>query len=170
MNRKSDSMKRNPLKICALASLVITLATVLLVSSYAFGIGILSRLIPGIPEPRPVIFSSHLSIIYTEIITPLVYLLGSVGILLLMSRHVLTQKYSWGIKPEFTLIGYSFIITGFELQYLGDKILYRENLTDSLYSISLVFAIFGLGSLAIGIAYKYLGEKTSHLSTERKNE
>ncbi|KYK36560.1 MAG: hypothetical protein AYK18_02380 [Theionarchaea archaeon DG-70] len=159
MNLRGDYMKKNPLRICALTSLVITLVVIFLVSSYAFGISILSRLIPGIPEPRPVIFSSYFPIIFSEVISPLIYLLGSVGILLYMLKHLLAQKCPWGVKPEFILIGYSFIITGLGLQYLGDKILYKENLTDSLYSISLIFAVLGFGSLAIGIAHKYLVEK-----------
>jgi hypothetical protein len=152
-------MKRNPLSVCAVISVVITLVIVFLVTSYALGIGILPRLIPGIPEPRPIVISSYFQIIFSEIITPLAYLVCSVGILLYMLNHVRAQKYSWGVKPEFILLAYSSIITGLGLQYLGDKILYKENLTDSLYSVSLIFAIVGLGFLVIGVAYKYFVEK-----------
>ncbi|MGD2250632.1 MAG: hypothetical protein PVF58_19730 [Candidatus Methanofastidiosia archaeon] len=152
-------MKKDPLRICTIAIMVIALIIIFLITSYAFGLNILPRLIPNIPKPRPFKLYSESFLNYYRIVYLLLFPLCSVGTILLSFKRVLAQEYSCGIKPEFYLITFSLIMVGFGLQVLGSEIPYRPDLTDLLSTISLVFAILGIGTLIIGAVYKYLVEK-----------
>lgn len=148
-------MKKSPLKTCSLTIMVIAFVVILLVSSYALGIDILSRIFTWLPEPDPVSYTVPL-LIFSEVITPLFFLLGSTAIILLSLRHVLAQKRFYGVKSEFILIANSLIMIGLGLQVLADNIPYKNPVQNVLYSNSVILAVLAVISLVAGIMYKYL--------------
>lgn len=154
-----DYMKKDPLRICTIGIMVIALLIIFLITTYAFGLNILPRLIPNIPKPRPFKLYSESFLNYYRIVYLLLFPICSVGIILLSFKRVLAQEYSCGIKPEFYLISYSLIMVGLGLGILGNEIPYRPDLSDLLLTILLIFTILSIGTLIIGAVYKYLIEK-----------
>jgi len=160
MNHKIEcrSIKKEPLLFFSLSILFITLLIIILVFLYALGINIISKIIPNIPEPNPIHFNHNLYLsFFSEIIIPLVFFIGSLGIIMLISLKILVKRETfYGIKSEFTSISYSMILIALSFQILGDKIPYTTT-TDLLYFIALIFIFFSFGCLIMGILYKYIG-------------
>ena len=160
MNHKIEcrSIKKEPLLFFSLLILFITLLIIILVFLYALGVNIISKIIPNIPEPNPVHFNHNLYLsFFSEIIIPLVFFIGSLGIIMLVSLKILVKRETfYGIKSEFISISYSMILIALSFQILGDKIPHTTT-TDLLYFIALIFILFSFGGLIVGILYKYIG-------------
>jgi hypothetical protein len=162
MKKNNDNTKRSSLTIGALIIMGIALIVITLSFSYVFGSHILSRLIPSIPEPHPITLNLEHFILYLfilDIVMPIFFFFGILFVIFLSLRHVISQKRSYGVRPEFALIANSLIMTAFGVHFLGGEILYKPNLSDLLYNISLILVLLGLGSVAIGFTYKYFIEK-----------
>jgi hypothetical protein len=160
MNLKYEcrSMKKNRLLFFSLVIMAIAFLLVILVFLYAIGINIISKIIPVIPEPDPVHFNHDLYLSFSsEIMIPLVFFIGSLGIIILISLKILVKKETfYGIKSEFISISYSMLLIALSFQIFGDKIPYAETTTDLLYSMALVFILLSFGSFIIGVLYKYV--------------
>jgi hypothetical protein len=156
LNLECGSMKKEPLRFCSFAVMVIALLIVFFVFFYAYGMNILSRSISGTPESHPVDFDYHTTYLFlSRVITPWVFLVGATCIILLSLRHVLRRQEFLGMKAEFILIANSLMMIALSLQILGDKIPNKET-TDLLYSIALFLVLLALGSLITGFLYKYV--------------
>ena len=147
-------MKRTPLEICALSIMTTALAVTILSFSHIFGIDVLSRIIPGMPEPLPLYFSPRSLLIY-DVILPVFILFGILYVIWKSSTYVLARKLDHGFRPEFGLISVSFVMTGHALLFLSDHIQPSGRINDLLFLISIVLLLMTMVTLVIAFCYKY---------------
>ncbi|MBU7026553.1 MAG: hypothetical protein HXS48_06395 [Theionarchaea archaeon] len=156
-------MERTPLQICALGFMTAALVVITLSFSYIFGIDILSRIIPGVPEPPqllpPSFYYSHPRLLISDLVLPLFYLFGLLCIILKSLTDVLAQKYQYGLRPEFGLIEISLIVTAFALLILADHMQPAGDINGYLISISWVLCLLAIGTVIISFSYKYFIDK-----------
>lgn len=154
----SGDMKRTPLRIFSFFFMAIALIVIGLAYSYIFGVDILSRIIPSIPEPQPMSFYSRL-LILTNVFVPMIVLLSSVGLILISLRDVLAGKGHYGIRPEIALITVSLVVMGFILLLLASRIQPASSINDTLEFMVLILALLCLGTIAIAFLHKYVSGK-----------
>ncbi len=156
-------MKRTPLRICAFSAMTIALVVIALSFSYILGVDLLSRIVPGVPEPPQLsslsFYHSHPRFLVYDLILPLFYLFGLLCLILKSLTDVLAQKRQYGLRPEFGLVGISLIVMAFALFILSDYMQPAGSINEYLILVSLVLCILGMGTLIISIFFKYFIDK-----------
>ena len=156
-------MKRTPLQICALGFMTAALVVITLSFSYIFGISILSRIIPRVPEPPQLspssFYHSHPRLLFSDVILPLFYLFGLLCATLKSLADMLAQKNHYGIRSEFILIEISLIVMAFSLLILTGYMQPAGNINEYLISISWVLCLLTIGTVIISFFYKYFIDK-----------
>lgn len=156
--------KRTPLEICALSTAAVTLIVIVLSLLYVLGLGVLSRIIPGIPEPKDFTFDPSYMILFTVII-PLFIHFSCFYLVLRPLKYVLARKLYDGYRSEFALIAFSLLSTAVLLLFLKSFIQPAVKINDLLPTISLILMLIGGVVVVIAVYYKYFVDKKGHKST-----
>ena len=154
----SDYVKRTPLTTFSFFFMVIALTVMGLAYSHIFGINILSRIIPSIPEPQQISLYPRFFVLINAFV-PMIILLSSIGLILISLRDVLAEKCHYGIRPEIALIANSLVVMIFTLLLLASRIQPASSINDALVSIGFILALLGLGIFAIAFLHKYISGK-----------
>ncbi len=151
-------MKRTPLEICALSTAATALIVIGLSLLYALGLGVLSQIIPGMPEPRDFTFDPPYMILFTVVI-PLFVHFSCFYLVLRPLKYVLARKLYDGYRSEFALIAFSLLSTAVLLLFLKSFIQPTGKINDLLPTISLILMLMGGVVVGIAIYYKYFVDK-----------
>ncbi|KYK31220.1 MAG: hypothetical protein HXS48_09060 [Theionarchaea archaeon] len=150
---------KTPLQICALGFMTAALVVITLSFSYIFGIDILSRIIPGVPEPPQLLpssfYYSYHRLLISDVVLPLFYLFGLLCAILKSMTDMLAQKNQYGLRSEFILIEISLIVMAFSLLILTDRMQPAGDINEHLISISWVLCLLTIGTVIISFFYKY---------------
>ena len=154
-------MKKTPLGMCALTMMIMALVVIALSFSYIFGINILPRIIPGVPEAPHLSSAYHVypRLLISDLILPLFYFFGLLFLILKSFKDLRAQKHWYGLRPEFGLLGFSLIGTAFSLFILSDYMQPAGSINEYLISISTALCIVTIGVLIGSFLYKYFIDK-----------
>lgn len=147
-------MKRSSLTTFSFFFMVIALVVMSLAYSYIFGINILSFIISSIPEPQPISLYPRFFVLI-DIVLPISYLFGSLCFILISLRDVFAGRCHYGIRPEIALIAVSFLILGFTLQMLADRVQPASSINDTLVFTGFILGLLALGTIGIAFFHKY---------------
>jgi len=151
MNRESP-LRSTFLGKVSLFTMIVTFIVMALAYSYVFGINILSRIFPSIPDPSPLHLSSP--VFFSTIVVPIFVFVGSLAFIWLSLKDVRAQKYSYSVRPETVLIAISFLVTGFTLQLLAPRIQPAGTINEILELAALVLGLSCVGILVIALFYR----------------
>ena len=155
---KSDTVKRTPLEICSFAVMVMALTVLGLTHAHIFGIGILSWIIPGVPEPHSINFYS-LTGVLSRIIIPLIILFCFSYVILRPLKNVLARKHEKGYRPELILIVNSLVFTALTLMYSENYIQPSGAINEYFITIAIVLGILGWIFIVITLVYRFIIDK-----------
>ena len=139
----------------SLFTMIATFIIMILAYSYVFGINILSRIFPSIPDPSPIHLFPPI-LIFSNVVLPISIIGSSLAFIWLSFRDVCTQKYSHGIRPEIVLIAISLLVIGFTLQLLAPRIQPLGIINEILELTALILGLSCVGILVIALFYRNL--------------
>ncbi len=152
MNRESP-LRSTFLGKVSLFTMIVTFIVMALAYSYVFGINILSRIFPSIPDPSPLHLSSPV-LIFSNIVVPIFVFAGSLAFIWLSLKDVRAQKYSYSVRPETVLIAISLLVIGFTLQLLAPRIQPAGTINEILELAALILGLSCVGILVIALFYR----------------